>query len=340
MILVKPLIYMPKIEPKFIQKELDQGKVRPVYWIFGPERMKSRELMKRIQKAVLQDQTPNDFNFEKWDGSEVSVETIVDSAQSFSMMGGTKLMVVRNADEIKNLEPVVAWLKELESTEPSTVDAFNSVCVFIGKSFDGRKKTSKVIQDLAAAIPCDEVSEQDREPWVDYLSKRKGLALTPEERILLRGLDPWSLEIVDQELSKLELVADDGALRKEVILSGVDAQARDQFIDALFSKDKKRAFELIHLFSEEMEVQLPVLGLISWNLRHLKLYLMESETRTRSPEKRNPYLLKNLDRWKSFWTVASIQELEHSLFKIDFALKNTRLLGRGLWSALFMGEQA
>jgi len=316
---------MSKIEPKLIQKELDSGKIRPVYWIFGPERMKARELVRRIQKTVLGDATPNDFNFEKLDGSEISVEAVIDAAQSFSLMGGTKLLLVRNADEMKAIDPLVDFLKS---------ESHPNVMVFLSKGFDGRKKAFKAIQDLAAVIPCEEVSEQDREPWMDYLAKRRGVELRPDERLLLRGLDPWSLEIVDQELSKLELVANEETLRSQVLLSGVDARARDDFIDAIFCRDQARALKWVHLFSEEMEVQLPILGLIAWNLRHLKLVILEQETRSRAPDKRNPYLMRNLDRWKKHWSLRSIQALEDRFFRIDFALKNTRLLGRGLWTTM------
>ena len=90
----------------------------------------------------------------------------------------------------------------------------------------------------------------------------------------------------------------------------------------------------MHLFCEEIEVQLPFLGLLSWNLRHLKLLIMEKEMRASSSEKRNPYLMKNLDRWRKHWTLKSIQDLEHSLFELDFSLKNTRLLGKGLWMSV------
>jgi DNA polymerase III delta subunit len=329
---------MPKIEPKLIQKELDGGKIRPVYWIYGPERMKARELIKRVQKTVLGDAAANDFNFEKLDASEVSLETVIDAAQSFSLMGGVKLLLVRNAEDFKQLEPLVEFLKQLPSTDPAPVSELSNVVVFISKSFDGRKKTSKQIQDLAVIIQCEEVADQDREPWIDYLSKRRGLVLKPEERLLLRGLDPWSLEIADQELSKLELVAHEDDLRSQVLLSGVDSHARDEFIDAIFCRDEARSLKWMHLFSEEMEVQLPVLGLICWNLRHLKLLILEQETRSRSPEKRNPYLMKNLERWRKHWNLASIQKLEENFFQIDFALKNTRLLGRGLWSSMIFNS--
>ena len=37
---------MPKLEAKQVQKELDEGWLWPVYWIYGPEGMKARELLK------------------------------------------------------------------------------------------------------------------------------------------------------------------------------------------------------------------------------------------------------------------------------------------------------
>ncbi len=325
---------MSRIEAKMIQKELEAGKMRPVYWIFGPERMKSRELVRRIQKAVFKEETPNDFNFEKHDGSDAEISTILDAAQGFSLMGGTKLILVRNAEELKQQEMLVEYFESIESHAPVDGSELSNVIVFISKNFDARKKATKKIQELVATISCDEVSEQDREPWIGYLAKRRGLALKNDELTILRGLDPWNLEIVDQELSKLELVADEEELRKQVLLSGVDAFARDDFIDALFCRDQKRAMKWMYLFCEEIEVQLPILGLVSWNLRHLKLILLEEKTKSRSGEKRNPYLQKNLDRWKRNWTFDTIQEFEHGLFEIDFSLKNTRLMGKGLWTSL------
>ena len=134
--------------------------------------MKIRELSKKVQRAVLGEEAPNDFNFEKLDASEVGVETIVDASQSFSLMGGIKLLLVRNADEIKNLDPIVDYLKQLSSTQPVPVSELSNVTVFISKGFDGRKKASKTIQELAVAVQCEEVADQDREPWIDYMAKR------------------------------------------------------------------------------------------------------------------------------------------------------------------------
>ena len=327
---------MPKIEAKALQKELDSGKVRPVYFLHGPERMKSRELVRRILRAALAGEPANAFNLEKLDGGEVGIERVLDATQAFSLSGGTRVILVRNAEELKSLDPLAEYLKELPLSVPVDPAELPSVLVLVSKSFDGRKKASKVILEGAAVTECEEVTEQDREPWVDYLAKRRGLQLDAQERLTLRGIEPWSLDIVDQELAKLELVGEDPALRAQALLSGISAYARDDFMDAIFCRDLPRALRLQHLFCSDMEVQLPFLGLLSWNLRHLKLYLLEQETRTRSSEKRNPFLTKNLERWKRHWSSSTLRRFEHGLFEIDFSLKNTRLLSAGLWTDLLL----
>jgi DNA polymerase-3 subunit delta len=327
---------MPKLEPKQIQKELEKGKVRPVYFIFGPERMKARELIKKIKTITLQGEPSHDFNSERWDGSLSELDSILDSAQSISMSGSTKYIFIGNAEDLSNLDPLAEYLRGLNGAEPVSPDALSSVMVFLSKGFDGRKKASKTISEVAAVVSCDAVEEQDREVWIDFLAKRRAVQLTPSERLILRGIDPWSLDTVDQELQKLDLVGQDESLRSEVLLNGVSAYAQDDFIDAIFTRDHKRALKLIHLFTENIETQLPFLGLLSWNLRQLKVYLLEQETRSPSLERRNPMLQNKLDRWKRFWSLKTIQALEHHLFEIDFSLKNTRLTGLGLWTELIL----
>lgn len=323
---------MAKLEPKLIQKELDQGKVRPAYYLFGPERMKARELLKRIQKTVLGDDVPNDFNFERWEGSEVGAETVLDSIQSFSLMGGTKLVLVRNADELDRLELLADHLKG------AAPEVDGSVLVLMARSFDGRKKVFKAIEAGAVVVECASVADEDREPWIDYLAKRREVRLSAEERLALAGLDPWSLELVDQEIAKLELVGDDAGLRAESLLSGVDVHAKDEFIEGILSRNRSLALKHVHLFHQDMDVQLPILGLIAWNFRQLKCFWMEKHTRARSGERRNPYLQAKLDRWVKVWNQEHLHEFEQELFDLDFALKNTRATGEGLWAQLILGH--
>jgi DNA polymerase III delta subunit len=335
MVSARMLSGMPKLEPKAVQKELDSKKIRPIYWIYGPERMKSRELLKRIERAALQDQPKTDFNYERLEGSDLTLDSVLDTLESFSFGGGIKVVVIHAADETKNLDAFIDYFKsKTQSVTESATESLQSVGVFLAKNFDARRKWSKALTEHAAVIHCDAVADADREPWLDYLAKRRGIVLTDAERVVLRTLDPWSLEIADQELNKLELLQNNPELRKDVLLSGIDSAARDDFIDAYFMKDTKRVLKWSQHFGENLDGILPLLGLLAWNVRQLKIVLMEQESRTRSGEKRNPYLMHNLDRWKQHWTVQSLQSFEEKLFEMDYALKSKPLTGTGLWSSL------
>ena len=113
---------MPKLEPKQIQKELEQGQLWPVYWLYGQERMKSRELLKRIRRAALGEK-PETFCAETLiEGTEVDAASIVDSAQSPSLGGGLRFIVVRDA------HPSVTPLARYQTEARGGYGAVREVC--------------------------------------------------------------------------------------------------------------------------------------------------------------------------------------------------------------------
>src|SRR3954464_10512652 len=99
---------MPKLELKAVQRELEQGLIWPFYWLYGPEKMKSRELLKRIRNAVSgakQDVDPLwGWGEEVLEGSETDSNRILDSALSLSLNQGVRLIIVREAHVLKSPE--------------------------------------------------------------------------------------------------------------------------------------------------------------------------------------------------------------------------------------------
>jgi len=277
--------------------------------------MKSRELLKRIRVAALGETARGlGLSEENFDGAEAQAEEIVASALSPSLGGGVRFIVVRDAHMIKNAEA----LQELFGP-PADVQELMSVCVFMAKDLDARKKISKLLIESAAVIPCEDVAENEREAWIGYLSKRKGLPLSPEAMAEMSTLDPWSLDIVEQELEKLSLNSDGDSL-----LMGSGLASVDQFMEAFFMRDKKNALASSESFADRPEEGLPLLGLLTWNVRQLA-------TQNR---KLNPYLLEKLSRWSRGWKIAELADLQRELQEIDFSMKQTPRLPRGLWDSL------
>ncbi len=324
---------MPKLEPRDVQKELESGWIWPVYWLYGQERMKSRELLKRIKSAVLGDSPLAGFGFgeEVLDGSEVSAVQVVDSAQSLTLGGGLRLVVVRDAQAIKDSDALSVLFGPRSKKEDLT-----SVCVFLSKDLDGRKKFSKILTEKAAVVSCDAVPEQDREAWIGYLAKRRGLALAPEQVVLLRSLDPWNLDIVDQELEKVALLSQtaDASDSLDALLgsAGGDFKSED-FVEAFFGRDLKKSLEIVETFAESPELALPLLGLLGWNVRYLALVCADREQRTKTA-KLSPYLAERFNRWSRGWSLSEVVSLQSALADVDFSIKQTARVPIGLWSNL------
>ncbi len=326
---------MPKLDPKKIQSELDQELLWPVYWLYGSEKMKSREILKRIRRMVLGSH-PDPFGAEAvLDAQETDARSIIEMAQSPSLGGGVRLIVVRDAHQIKEadqLSELLAPRKKLSDLE--------FVVVFLSKDLDARKKFSKVLLEQAAVVPCEDVAEADRVAWIQYLLKRRGLEISTDEMANLVVMDPWTLDLVDMELEKAELFrlnSNSTEDARDVFLPGSGTLNAvggvDSFLEAFFGRNLVEALVRVDRFADEADEALPLLGLLGWNVKQLALCVNDRERGTRWA-KLNPYVADKLRRWAMQWTMADIERLQACLCELDYGFKQTPLLPLGLWSRL------
>lgn len=315
---------MPKLEPKHVQKDLESGRISPLYWIYGGEAMKSRELLKRIKKAVLGEDSNSSFNEMVLDASEVSAFDVLDAAQSLSLGGGVRFVVVKQAHLLKEPEALTPLMGPLVK-----LSEIQSVVVFLSKDLDQRKKFSKILVDKAIVISCEEVLDQDREPWIQYLAKRKGLELSPGALANLRGQDPWSLDMMDRELEKLDLMKSEDVLGAGPISTG----GTEEFMEAFFMRNKAAAIQLVTSFADHPDQALPLLGLISWNTRMLSVMLKDQLSGTREL-KLGSFLVERFSRYARVWKLSDVVGLQSQLSEIDFGMKQTQRIPLGLWSEL------
>jgi DNA polymerase III delta subunit len=322
---------MPQVELKAVQRELEQGLIWPFYWIYGPEKYKQREITQKIQTAVLgKTESALAWGEEVLEGGEVSVDEILDALQSPVLMGGPKLVIVRDAHLVKNPDALSALFGA--SLKRSDVA---SVCVCIAKDLDGRKKFSKSLVEKAAVIACDAVIESQKEAWIQFLAKRHKLELDLNSNLVMKlcALEPWSLDIVDQELEKFSLSEKESDVVLDQGSSFEASGGSDRFLECFFLKDLKGSLSILSTFANDPDQALPLLGLLGWNTRQIALLISDRMQGTRFA-KINPYLADKLKRWSYQWTLSEISELQGELTHIDRSLKQTPLLPLGLWSDL------
>ena len=319
---------MPKFEAKQIQKDLDQGLIWPVYYLFGEERMKARELLKRIKKAAFGEaEIGPGFGAETLEGSDTDAASVVDAAFSFTLGGGMRFIIVRDAHLLKNPDGLLQLLEAAHSE--NKIQAVKSppfVCVFLARDLDARRKISKKIVELAAVISCEAIADQEREGWIGYLAGRRGLKLDAQAISALRCLDPWSLDGVDSELEKIELLGSSVGVHTQE-----QGMSTDEWIDAFFQRRFEASRVELARFADRPDEALPRLGLLAWNLRQLVAYRASG-----GRLKMNPYLASKIDRWARLWTSAQLAELGDWLSEIYFGMKQTSTQGLALWTDVYL----
>lgn len=314
-----------RLEPKQLQQELKQGQAWPVYWVHGEEAYRVREVSALLARTLVGDRS---WCEDRIEGAQSSAQDVVASAQSIPLGGGTRIVWVREAHLIKEPDQMAELLgpRQAASDLPWCV-------IFLSKDLDGRRKFSKLLVEKAAVVGCEAVPEDQREAWVRHLAQARGIRPEALPLELLVRSEPWSLDWVQNEIAKWELSeqAQPGS-GMEVMVGGADGSlgAGDAFIHA-FLERRSLTLALAHAetLAAKPELSLPLLGLLSWNVRMLGLLAARSRS-VRIP----PFVEGKLRRALGIWQQDEIQELQAALFDLDFAVKQTPQEPLALWGVL------
>ena len=93
-----------------IIKELKAGQYRPVYYLMGEEPYYIDLLSDYITDNIL-NETEKEFNLTVMYGADVDVATIINAAKRYPMMSEHQVVVVKEAQNIRNMEELSPYLQ-------------------------------------------------------------------------------------------------------------------------------------------------------------------------------------------------------------------------------------
>ena len=196
---------------------------KPVYALIGPDSFLQTEKLRGVISAVGKDAQRTDL-----DGERAELAEVLDEARSFAMFGGSKLIVVRNADEF-----VSKFREQLENYLESPSDSSTLVL-----RLNSMKKTERVYKLIAKigqiedCCPPDEKHVRELIAWIATRAKTPHkLSLKPEGAQLLAELIGSDLGRMDNELAKLALQCEGKAIGPEEIRSSVAFQREQEMFE-------------------------------------------------------------------------------------------------------------
>ena len=131
-----------------IMHDLKAGQYAPVYVLMGEESYYIDRITDYIAEHVLREEE-RDFNQTVVFGADVSAGQVADLARRFPMMAERQVVIVKEAQNIKNWDRLEAYF---EKPQPTTV----LVLAYKNGTIDGRKKV------VAKAQKCGVVFESKK----------------------------------------------------------------------------------------------------------------------------------------------------------------------------------
>jgi DNA polymerase-3 subunit delta len=193
------------VEFNDILADLKKKVYKPVYFLMGEEPYFIDRISNYIEHQVL-DESEKEFNQTVLYGQDVDILSIISEAKRFPMMGTHTVVIIKEAQHIRNLtkddeksknkSPLLTYI---ENPQPSTILVF----CYKYKTLDKRTALAKAMAKHAVLFESKKIYENRIPDWIGVYLKAKKYAISPKAAALLTEYLGADLGKISNELEKL-----------------------------------------------------------------------------------------------------------------------------------------
>lgn len=232
-----------------IIQELKSGQFKPIYALYGDEPL----FIDRIEEAVTAlalNEAERGFNETILYGMDVQPVTLLDYVGRYPMMAARQLVVVRETQEMKSLEPLAGYF---EKPAPTTV----LVLCFKGKKPDFRTRAGKALKLNALCFESKKLYDNQIPDWVMQEGKRHQLVIGPQVAALIAEYLGTDLQTISNQLEKLAINLPAGTQVTEAHVKTHIGQSRDYNVfdlqRALGERNVSKAMQITFSFCDNLK---------------------------------------------------------------------------------------
>ena len=281
-----------------IMAELKKRQFRPVYFLAGEEPYYIDAICDYIAENALAEQD-RAFNQVVVYGKDTSIITVLDAAKRFPMMTQHQVVIVKEAQNLKEIDKLQFYLeKPLKST---------ILVVCYKEKPDKRLKFFKILDQSkeAAVFESKKMYDNQIPAWIgDYLTER-GYSIAPAAAELLKDYLGTELSKVVNELNKLIITLP--VNEKKITLEHIETNvgiSKDYNVfelqKALGEKDVLKANRIINYFARNPgnnPMVMTISALYSYFVKILIYHYLpdKSQSAAASALKVNPYFVRDYE---------------------------------------------
>ncbi len=253
-------------EANQILLDLKRRIYKPIYFLSGEEAFYIDQISDYIENNVL-DETDREFNQNIVYGKDIDFVSILGLAKQFPMMSEYQVVIVKEAQNIKELNKsaggddssavaknnpnsaVQQFVNYIANPQPTTILVF----CFKYKTIDKRSAMAKALQKHAVYFESNKLYDNQVPEWINNYVKDTGYSIAPKASFLLSEFLGNDLSKIANEINKLvislpkgkeitaDLVQDNIGISKEFNVFELQ--------DALAKKDILKANQIVNYFA-------------------------------------------------------------------------------------------
>ena len=230
-----------------IARDLKNRKYKPVYYLMGEESYYIDKISEYISQTALTEEE-KEFNLTVMYGADTDIANIINAAKRYPMMSEYQVVVVKEAQNVKNMENLVYYVqKPLAST----------ILVICHKHgvLDRRKKLAAAIEKEGVLFESKKIKDAQLPGFITSFLKRQSVDIEPKAVEMMAEFVGSDLSRLAGELEKLILTLPQGQKRitPEQIERNIGI-SKDynnyELRTALIARDVLKANKIINYFEE------------------------------------------------------------------------------------------
>lgn len=167
----------------------------PIYFLMGEEPYFIDVITDLLDDTVLEEDYKA-FNSTVVYGRDVDAAAIINQAKSYPMSGNYQLLIVKEAQDVKDIEKLELYLN---NPLKSTILVIN----YKYKKLDNRKSLPKLVKAKGVLFESKKLYDNNIPDWISKYLKQKQFAITPKACQMLADFLGNDLHKVRNELEKL-----------------------------------------------------------------------------------------------------------------------------------------
>ena len=229
-----------------ILSDIHKKKFAPIYFLMGEEPYFIDLISDTIEDEAL-DEADKAFNQIVVYGRDVDVETVATQARSFPMMGDKVVVIVKEAQDLKNIEDFEKYLDAIPNT---TILVFG----YKYKKLDKRKSFAKQIDKRGVLFESKKLYDNNIPSWIRERLKESGYTISPKAEQMLADFLGTDLHKINNELTKLTIAVPKGKRIEDIDIERNIGISKDfnvfELQNAIGARDVLKANQIVNYFGD------------------------------------------------------------------------------------------